>query len=59
MHSMCSMPCVINGQLVSFFRHTKHCACTDGGRCDMLVTVDAGDAGSGQGLAECHCDGAL
>jgi len=53
------MPCVMHGHLEFLLRHAKYCACTDGGWRDMLVTVGAGDAGSGQGLAECHCDGTL
>ncbi len=59
MHSMHSMLCVMSTHLVFFLRHLKYCACVDGGWQDMLVTVGAGDAGSGQGLAECHCDGTL
>jgi len=56
---MHSMLCVMSTHLVFFLRHLKYCACVDGGWQDMLVTVGAGDAGSGQGLAECHCDGTL
>ncbi len=41
------MPCVMHGHLLLVSRHTKYCACTDDGWRDVLVTVGAGDAGSG------------
>ena len=47
------------GHLEFLLRDTKYCACADVGWHDMLMTVGTGHAGSGQGLAECHCDGTL
>ena len=51
--------CVMYGHLEFLLRDTKYCACADVGWHDMLMTVGTGHAGSGQGLAECHCDGTL